>query len=151
MKLNLTSLSRLRGVHPDLVLAAVISWTLLRGAAEGVVCAIVGGLCLGLFSSAPFGLVIVPLAIACLFARLGHSRVYGAHILLPLVLAFPLSVLYYLSYLFLLSLTGRPIAWDATLVQAVLPASLLNVGAMLVLFPLMRHLHRRTRAQKLGW
>lgn len=139
------------GVHPDLVLVAVISWSVLRGAPEGLVWAVVGGLCLNLFSSGPFGLIIAPLAIVCLLARLGYSRVYGAHIALPLFLTFPLSVVFYLSYALLLSLTGRPLAWSATLVQIILPASLLNIVAMLVLFPLLRRLHRRVSPPAISW
>jgi rod shape-determining protein MreD len=140
-----------RGVHPDLVLVAVISWTLLRGVTDGLVWAFVGGLCLGLLSSAPFGLTIAPLALVCLLARLGYSRVYGAHIVLPLFLIFPLSVVYYLSCTLLLSLTGRPIAWSTTLVHIILPASLFNIVAMLVLFPLLRRLHRRISPPAIGW
>ena len=138
-------------MHPDLVLVAVISWTLLRGLADGLVWALVGGLCLDLLSSGPFGLMIVPLVIVCALARLGYSRVYGAHLWLPLFLTFPLSVVYYLSYALLLSLTGRPIAWSATLVQVILPASLLNIAAMLILFPLLRRLHRRVSPPAISW
>ena len=138
-------------MHPDLVLVAVISWTLLRGLTDGLLWALIGGLCLDLLSSGPFGLAIVPLVIVCALARLGYSRVYGAHLWLPLFLTFPLSVVYYLSYAVLLSLTGRPIAWSATLVQVVLPASLLNVVAMLILFPLLRRLHRRVSPPAIRW
>mgnify|MGYP000412772935 CR=1 FL=1 len=139
------------GVHPDLVLVAVISWTLLRGLADGLVWALIGGLCLDLLSSGPFGLTIVPLVIVCALARLGYSRVYGAQLWLPLFLTFPLSVVFYLSDALLLSLTGRPIAWSATLVQVILPASLLNVVAMLILFPLLRRLHRRVSPPAISW
>jgi rod shape-determining protein MreD len=139
------------GVHPDLVLVAVISWTLLRGLTDGLLWALIGGLCLDLLSSGPFGLMIVPLVIVCALARLGYSRVYGAHLWLPLFLTFPLSVVYYLSYALLLSLTGRPIAWSATLVQVILPASLLNIAAMLILFPLLRRLHRRVSPPAISW
>jgi rod shape-determining protein MreD len=138
-------------VHPDLVLVAVISWTILCGTTEGLVWAVVGGLCLDLFSSGPFGLTVIPLVAVSLLARLGYSRVFGAHIILPLFLTFPFSVVYYLVYAFLLYLWGRPIVWGDALTHVILPASLLNIGAMLVLFPLLRWLHRRTGPQEMTW
>ena len=144
-------LLNLAGVHPDLVLVAVISWTLLRGSTEGLIWAVVGGLCLDMLSSGPFGLAIVPLVLVSLCARLGYSRVLGAHIVLPLFLVFPLSVLYYLSSILLLSLSGRPTAWADTLVHTVLPASMQNILVMLVLFPLLRRAHRRSGPEQMRW
>jgi len=126
------------------VLLAVISWTALRGAAEGWIWSLIGGIGLDLLSNAPFGLSIISLVVICLLVRLAHSRVYGTSLVLPLLLTFPLSIIYYLISMLLLTLTGIPINWDATLLGIALPASLLNVVAILVLFPLLRALHRRT-------
>jgi rod shape-determining protein MreD len=131
-------------VHPDLVLLAVISWTALRGAAEGWMWSIIGGIGLDLLSNAPFGLSAISLLLICLFVRLAYSRVYGTSLVLPLLLTFPLSVIYYLISMLFLTLTGFPIDWNAALLHVVLPAALLNVVTMLVLFPLLRALHQRT-------
>ena len=139
------------GVHPDLVLVAVIGWTVLRGTSEGLLWAVIGGLCLDLLSSGPFGLAVIPLVLVSLVARLGYSRMFGGQIVLPLLLAFPLSVIYYLVYTSLLYLWGHPIAWGVNLTHIVLPASALNIGAMLVLFPLLRYLHRRSAPEKMKW
>ncbi len=139
------------GVHPDLVVVAVIGWTMLRGTSEGLIWAVVGGLCLDLLSSGPFGAGVLPLVVVSLLARLGYSRVLGVSIALPLLLAFPLSVVYYLGNALLLHLTGRPIFWGETLTHVILPASLLNVVATLVLFPLLAYLHRRTGPEEIGW
>jgi rod shape-determining protein MreD len=138
-------------VHPDLVLVAVIGWTLLRGTTQGLIWAVIGGLCLDLFSGGPFGLTVIPLVAVSLLARLGHSRVFGAQFILPLVLTFPFSVVYYLVYTSLLYLLGRPIEWTPALTHVILPASLLNIGAMLLLFPLLRWLHRRTGPEQMTW
>jgi hypothetical protein len=107
--------------------------------------------CLDLFSSGPFGLTVIPLVVVSLLGRLGYSRVFGAHIVLPLFLTFPFGVVYYLVYAFLLYLWGWPIAWGTALTSVILPVSLLNIGAMLVLFPLLRWLHRRTGPQEMTW
>ncbi|MGQ9502012.1 MAG: rod shape-determining protein MreD [Anaerolineae bacterium] len=134
----------IRGVHPDLVLLAVISWTALRGVAEGWLWSIIGGIGLDLLSNAPFGLSIISLLLVCLFVRIAHSRVYGASLVLPLLLTFPMSIMYYALAMLFLTLAGFPVDWEATLLHIVLPASLLNMIAILVLFPLLRALHRRT-------
>jgi rod shape-determining protein MreD len=123
---------------------AVISWTALRGASEGWIWSIIGGIGLDLFSNAPFGLSVISLLLVCLLVRIAHSRVYGTSLVLPLLLTFPVSVVYYALSMLFLTLAGYPVEWNATLLHIVLPASLLNVVAILVLFPLLRTLHQRT-------
>jgi rod shape-determining protein MreD len=139
------------GVHADLVLMAVVGWTFLRGPGEGIMWAIVGGLCLDLLTSGPFGLMTVALVVTSLLATLGYGRIFGGYLVLPLALAFPLSLVYYLAYTLLLAAFGRPIDWLPALVAVILPASLLNIAAMLVLFPALRTLHRRTGREQIGW
>jgi rod shape-determining protein MreD len=126
------------------VLLAVISWTALRGATEGWIWAIIGGIGLDLLSNTPFGLSIISLLLVCLFVRVAHSRVYGTSLVLPLLLTFPMSVAYYALSMLFLTMAGYPVDWNATLLHIALPASLLNTVAMPVLFPLLRAVHRRT-------
>jgi rod shape-determining protein MreD len=139
------------GVHPDLVLVAVIGWTVLRGPFEGLVWAVAGGLCLDLLSGGPFGAVIVPLVVASLLAFPAHGRVLGGYTILPLALAFPLSVVFYLLHMLILNLVGVPITWGMTLTQVVLPASLLNIAAMLVLLPALHWIERHTGGETIEW
>jgi len=139
------------GVHPDLVLVAVISWTILRGPEEGLVWAIIGGIGLDLLSGGPFGVMTIALVITSLLASLGYGRVFGGYLILPLALTFPLSLVYYLTYTLLLSVLNEPIAWLPALTSVILPASVMNIVAMLFLFPLLRLLHRRTGREEIGW
>jgi len=139
------------GVHPDFVLMAVVSWTLLHGAAGGILWAIVGGLCLDLFSGGPFGLTVIPLILVSLLATLGHGRVLGGYLMLPLILAFPASLSYYLIQMLLLDALGRSVVWGTTLMHVLLPASLLNTLVILFLFPLLRLLHRHTGSEQMQW
>ena len=139
------------GVHPDFVLMAVVSWTLLHGAAGGILWAIVGGLCLDLLSGGPFGLTVIPFMLVSLLALLGHGRVLGGYLVLPFMLAFPASLSYYLIQMLLLDALGRPVAWGTTLTHVVVPASFLNVLVVLFLFPLLRLLHRRTGREQMRW
>jgi rod shape-determining protein MreD len=139
------------GLHPDFVLVAVISWTLLRGGQEGLLWAIIGGLSLDLLSIGPFGASLIALVVTGLLAMIGFGRMFGGYLVLPLALAFPLSMTYYLIYGSLLSVFGKPIAWLPSLTYVVLPASLLNMAAMLLVFPLLRLLHRRTGREEITW
>ncbi len=139
------------GVHPDLVLVAVISWTILRGPTEGLVWAIIGGIGLDLLSGGPFGVMTIALVITSLLASLGYGRVFGGYLILPLALTFPLSLVYYLTYTLLLSVLNEPIAWLPALTSVILPASVMNIVAMLFLFPLLRLFHRRTGREEIGW
>ena len=139
------------GVHPDLVLVAVIGWTLLRGLGEGLVWAVIGGIALDLLSGGPFGAATVALVITSLLASLGYGRVFGGYLTLPLALTFPLSLAYYLIYTLILAMLHGPIAWIPTVADIILPASMLNIAAMFFLFPLLRLLHRRTGREEIGW
>jgi rod shape-determining protein MreD len=139
------------GLHPDLVLVAVMSWTLLRGTEEGLLWAVIGGLILDLLSGGPFGASLIALVFTALLAMVGYGRVFGGYLVLPLALTFPLSLTYYLLYTLLLSLLNKPMAWLPALTYVILPASLFNVAAMFFLFPLLRLLHRRTGREEITW
>jgi rod shape-determining protein MreD len=139
------------GVRPDLVLIAVIAWTLLRGSKEGLLWAIMGGLGLDLLSSGPFGVMTIALVATSLIARLGYGRVFGSYLVIPLALTFPLSLAYYLVCTLLLSVLNRPIALIPALTNVILPASVLNVAVMFLLFPPLRLFHRRTGREEISW
>jgi len=64
---------------------------------------------------------------------------------------FPLSLAYYLIYVTLLSLLEQSVVWLPALATAMVPASVLNMAAMIFLFPLLRLLHRRTSREEMSW
>jgi rod shape-determining protein MreD len=138
-------------VHPDLVLVAVIGWTLLRGSKEGLLWAIIGGLCLDLLSSGPFGVITVSLIITSLLTSLGYGLVFGGYLIIPLTLTFPLSLAYYLTYTLLLNVLNKSLPWLPALSSVILPASVLNIAVMLLLFPFLSLLHRRTGREEISW
>lgn len=145
---SLTRIVSVGGVRPDLVLAAILGWAIWRGPASSLRWAIVAGLCLDVLSSGPFGALTTPLVVVAVLAGwLGYGRLFGGYLVLPLLLTFPLSLLYYLIYLALVSLLGRPITWVPTITEVALPASLLNLAAALILLPPLHSLHRRGTRQ----
>lgn len=142
---SLTHVVGVAGVRPDLVLVVVLGWAVWRGPTSGLRWAVIAGLCLDMLSSGPFGALTVPLVIVALLAGwLGHGRLFGGYLVLPLLLTFPLSLLYYLIYLALVSLMGRPVLWVPMVSQIALPASLLNLAATIILLPPLHSLHRRS-------
>jgi hypothetical protein len=68
-----------------------------------------------------------------------------------LAITFPLSLLYYVVYALLLSVLNHPVDWLLALSAIILPASLLNIAAMFLVFPLLRLLHRRTGRKEISW
>ena len=139
------------GVHADLVLLAVIGWTLLRGAEEGLLWAVIGGFGLDLMSGGPFGTMTIALVVTSLVTRLGYGLVFGGYLVIPLALTFPLSLAYYLTYTLLLNILNGPVAWPPMIANVILPASVLNIAVMFILFPPLRFLHRRTSRDEISW
>ena len=139
------------GVKPDLMLLVVISWSLLRGAREGIAWGFIGGLCLDLFSGAPFGVSALALLIVSFFSGLGEATVFRTHVILPLATAFLASLFYNLIFLLVLETLGWRVAWLDDLIKFVLPASLLNVLLIPLVYPAMRWLHRKTGREEIDW
>jgi rod shape-determining protein MreD len=137
------------GVKPDLMLLVVISWSLLRGAREGIVWGFIGGLCLDLFSGAPFGLSALALLIVSFFSGLGEATVFRTHVILPLATVFFASLIHDLIFLLVLRTLGWSVAWLDSFTRFVLPASLLNVLLIPLIYPAMRWLHRKTGREEM--
>ena len=143
----------LAGVKPDLMLLVVISWGLLRGLREGLLWAFVGGLCLDLFSGAPFGVSALALLVAALLAGAGASgNLFQAlHLAWPGAAVFFATLIYDFTFLTLLQIMGRPVAWGASLLKIVLPAALLNAFLAVPVYLALRGLHERTAHEQLEW
>jgi len=132
------------GVKPDLMLLAVMSWSLLRGSEEGLVWAFIGGLALDLLSGAPFGASTLALMAVSFFSGLGEVRIFRTHIVLPLLTALFATIVYDLLFLFLLQMSGWPVAWLDNLVKVILPSALLNMALSPIVYQILRWLHRAT-------
>lgn len=139
------------GARPDLMLLTVVSWSVLRGTREGIVWGFVGGLCLDLFSGAPFGLSALALIAIGFFSGLGETNIYRGHIALPIVAALVATLIHGLLYLFLLHIMGRAIAWFDILLGVMLPSTILNGLLIMPVYAVLRWLHRRTGREELQW
>ena len=86
LQMTLSPFIKINGVHPDLVLILIIGWIILRGLGEGLLWALIGGLCLDFASGAPFGIFTLTMLLVAVTANLSHGRVLGSSIILPLSL-----------------------------------------------------------------
>lgn len=142
---------KISGVHPDLVLILVIGWTLLRGLGDGLVWALIGGVSLDFLSGAPFGVFSLTMLVVTLTANLFHGRVFGSSIVMPLGLAFPLTLLFNTLALLMLNFLGHPVDWITAFSNVVFPVALFNTGAMMLVFPLLYLLNRFLSPQQLSF
>lgn len=131
------------------MLVLVIGWTVLRGLEAGLSWAIIGGLSLDFLSGAPFGIFTLTMIVTALIAGLFHGRIFGSSVVLPLGLAFPLSLFFNTVVLLLLNVLGRPIDWLNAFSYVLLPVALYDTGAMIVIFPLLYLLNRWLNPQPL--
>ena len=124
-------------VHPNLVMALVFGLCMIIRLREVLALAFFGGLILDLFSGIDFGLYTLSMLMMAILAGYWQTKqISGTP--LPILLIWPYTVIFNLSALLLLRFNNEyPIRWGAVLTQVVFVEGLLNVAAMLVLFPLI--------------
>ncbi|MBI2846178.1 MAG: rod shape-determining protein MreD [Chloroflexi bacterium] len=140
---------------PDLVLILVASWSLLRGAREGIVWGGIGGLFLGIFSQLPLGTHILLLTFLASLISLVQPSIYRSNLLFPLVVVFLASLLYNLGLVLIGWLTfgaNMTLAMRfELLISVIFPQALGNTFLTLLIYPLLRAVHTATSRARLGW
>ncbi|MBV9281774.1 MAG: rod shape-determining protein MreD [Chloroflexi bacterium] len=131
------------GVMPGIVLIAVVNWGILRGMDEGMLWALIGGLCLDVFSDWPFGTNTVALVLVASVVSLGQSTFIRTHALLPLATVVAATILFYIVALFVMESLQQPVDWLRALQTGILPAALYNGLLNVVGFRLMQRLEER--------
>jgi rod shape-determining protein MreD len=136
--------ARIAGHQPDLMLTLVAAWSLQRGPREGILWALIGGMSLDLLSAAPFGVFTAALLCVSVVSSIGSANLFRSSTFLPLIAALLATPAYYAVTLALLYLGGQQIAWARAISGVMGPALLANTLCMILMFPLMRWVHRRT-------
>jgi rod shape-determining protein MreD len=139
---TLSPYMKINGVHPDLVLLLVIGWTVLRGLEDGATWALIGGVSLDFLSGAPFGVFSLSLLLVAVITGFFHGRTFGSSIVVPLILTFPLSLVFNGMALILLNLLGHPMVWSDAVYNVMTPAAIFNTGVMMLVFPPLYLLNR---------
>ncbi|MBM4461525.1 MAG: rod shape-determining protein MreD [Chloroflexi bacterium] len=144
---TLSARLRFFGASPNLLLAIVVSWSMLRGFSQGILWGFIGGLGIDLVSGMPLGASSLALMSVCTLAGLGKSSVFAANVLLPMsivALATPIH-----GWIILLTLQIQPalagpggvsVNWLDSTARIIAPELALNVLTIALLYPLLRRL-----------
>lgn len=127
------------GVHPNLMLTVVLSWSLLRGGREGLSWGFLGGLILDLLSITPFGTFTIALLVTAFFTTLSEVSSFQPTRALPAGMMLLASPLFHLTAMITMQLLGWQVGWSR-LLSLLLPAALIDALFTLFLFPFIRRL-----------
>ncbi len=141
---------QIRSGRADLLFTIILSWTLLAGAEQGIVWALVGGVLQDLLTGVPLGtsalvLVVVMFAISSLVGQVGRSN-----ILLPPLVAGAGTAIYHLILLVVYAVLGRGSPIGYSLLNVTLPTVLLNVILILPIFRAMGVLFEAIRPRRVS-
>ena len=117
--------------RPDLILLAVVSWSLTGRSTEAMVWGLIGGVFLDLFTGLPFGLSAITLILIAYVISSLLDRFWEGHVLTPLGAILAASLVFHLSQLAAIFITGRPIDFFLSLQRVVLPSTFLNLALTL--------------------
>jgi rod shape-determining protein MreD len=130
------------GAFPNLVLLAVVGWTLVRGAGSGLRWAIAGGLLLDLVSPGPLGVHALALAAAAYGIGFLQRSFEPDPVLLPAVSGALAMIAYNLVLVAISGLLGHPVALLPALQAWVAPAALYQAALTPPALLLFRRLDR---------
>ncbi|MBI4299562.1 MAG: rod shape-determining protein MreD [Chloroflexi bacterium] len=139
-------------VEPGLVLLAIVGWSFLRGAGETLAAAAIGGLLLGLSSSAPFGTDLLALVPVAFLLILAESSAVEKDLFFSLTATFVCTLIYQAVVLLILQSLGQPTAWLPSLLKVAVPSAVVNTLLMPFIFWLLQRVRDRlpVTAQE-GW
>jgi rod shape-determining protein MreD len=132
------------GVHPDLLLVVVTSWSLLRGAESGMLWALIAGVAMDIMSSAPFGMSTLPLLAVSFATGLSQRGIFRFDLVIPIIVIPVANLIYQGTMLTWLKAFGWPVTWGEGMIRIILPTMFLNTLIMPAVYWLLRLLHRRT-------
>ncbi len=142
---SLSSYVAIGEVRPDLLALVVVSWCLAAGAAEGLWWAFSGGIAADVVSGSPFGALtasLLPIAFG-----FGLGRGQGARdprVLTAAALVALAAALHQALYGVLLVALGRGLPEPSVLLALVVGAGAYTGALSVLVYPLLRALHRRT-------
>jgi rod shape-determining protein MreD len=111
----------------DLILLAIVAWTMQKRVQTGWHWALVGGVMVTLVSAVPFGAAMAGYLIAVLITLLLRQRVWQAPILAMFIAVFLGTLVSQSITFFALMILGDPLPVIPVLSQTVLPSLLLNI------------------------
>ncbi len=113
--------------RPDLVLLAVLSWSLAGRHNEAMLLGLIGGLFLDLLSGLPFGSHAIILVLVISLVASFEDRFWKAHLLLPLSMSLIASLVFHGLEIGTILLMGRSFDLAYVMTRIVLPSAFLNL------------------------
>lgn len=132
-----------------LMLLVVVSWSLLRGAREGIVWGFLGGLSLDFLSGLPLGTCALALTATAYLSSLGQLTIYRTSPLFPSGLALGASIVHDCILMVVLSLVGHTVAWPELLLRVTVPSAVLGSLVMPLVHRGLIRLHQRTLPEEM--
>jgi rod shape-determining protein MreD len=114
--------------RPDLILLAVLAWSLAGRPVEAMVWALIGGALLDTLSGQPMGTTSLALVTIAYVVSWLEGRLWGTHIFVTLGVTLAASALLYVMLLSTLFIIGRPIDLGLAITHVVLPSTFLNLA-----------------------
>jgi rod shape-determining protein MreD len=139
----------LGGARVPLMLLVVVSWSLLRGAREGIVWGFLGGLSLDFLSGLPLGTSAFALTTTAYLSSLGQLTLYRTSPLFPSGLALGASIIHDVVLMVVLALVGHTVAWPELLLRVTVPSAVLGSLVMPLVYRGLIQLHQRTLPEEM--
>jgi rod shape-determining protein MreD len=136
-----SQLPLLRGTT-DLVMVAIIAWSLQKSVKTAWQWGIIGGLLVSLFTALPFGLPLIGYLLVVGMALLLRQRVWQLPILAMFVATFLGTLITQALAILVLRFSGTPLAWLESVNMITLPSMLLNLVVAIPAFALLGDLAR---------
>jgi rod shape-determining protein MreD len=141
---------QIQGGRADLIFTLILGWALLTDSNQGVLWALIGGVCQDLVNGLPLGLS----AMALIGVVFGISRFISpldrSNWLIPPVLAAIGTGAYHLALIGLYTLFGHTVPIVYSLLNITLPTIVMNAVLMLVVFRILGVLHGATAPKRVG-
>jgi rod shape-determining protein MreD len=138
LQVTLAPRLEIAGAFPNLVLLAVVGWTLLRGAGAGIGWAVAGGLLLDLLAPGPLGVHALALAVAAYGTGFLKRSFEPDPVFLPAAAGALATVAYNLVLMAVTQLLGSSIAVLPALAAWVAPSALYDAALLPLALLLLR-------------
>ncbi|MBN1679751.1 MAG: rod shape-determining protein MreD [Anaerolineae bacterium] len=150
--LNATVMTEIRigGGAPDLVFLLVVSWAMLSDLRDALTWSVVGGLFQDWLSVAPLGTSALGLVIVAFVADSVFGRVHHHNILIPPLVAAAGTVVYHLSIIFVLRLTGTAVPLGLGLFYVTISTVIYNTIMIVPVFRVVGAVYRTFQPRRTG-
>lgn len=134
----------------DLVLVAVIAWTLLTGMREGLFWAVVGGIMHDLVGGHILGMSSLALTLAAGLIGMFVGEIGRGNLLIPPLAAAAATFIFQGAMIVLFNVFGQSVPIFYTLLNTTLPSALYNMGLILPMIWIMGRFVPSGRTRSLG-